>query len=292
LELLRPSSLEEATASLGNGARALVGGTELVPLVRDGLVQADTLVDVRDLIPRGVDGIDARRGQTEVSPLAGVVIGAATTLAELETDPQIPDALREACRLAASPQLRNMGSVGGNLLQATRCWYWRLKYPCYLHGGDLCHAKEGEHREHAIFGNERCASAHPSDVAAALVALGASMRTTSRELPVADLYRLPTDDDRDVTALEPGELILELDVPTPESSVYLKAMERQRFAFPIVGVAAARTADTTRIALAGVAPIPWLLASADALDEATPLPRTAYKVEIARALVRRALEAL
>jgi xanthine dehydrogenase YagS FAD-binding subunit len=277
LELLRPSSLEEATTSLGNGARALMGGTELVPLVRAGLIQADTLVDVGELIPRGIDGSR---------------IGAATTLAELEVDPQIPDALREACRLAASPQLRNMGSVGGNLLQATRCWYWRLKYPCYLHGGDVCHAKAGEHREHAIFGNERCASAHPSDVAAALIALGASLRTTSRELPVAELYRLPTDDDRDLTTLDSGELILELNVPTPDSSVYLKAMERQRFAFPIVGVAAARTGDTTRIVLAGVAPIPWLLASPEALDEATPLPRTGYKVDIARALVRRALEAL
>jgi xanthine dehydrogenase YagS FAD-binding subunit len=277
LELLRPSSLEEATASLGNGARALMGGTELVPLVRAGLIEADTLVDVGALIPRGIEGSR---------------IGAATTLAELEVDPQIPEALREACRLAASPQLRNMGSIGGNLLQATRCWYWRLKYPCYLHGGDVCHAKAGEHREHAIFGNERCASAHPSDVAAALVALGASMRTTSRELPVAELYRLPTDDDRDLTTLDSGELILELNVPTPDSSVYLKAMERQRFAFPIVGVAAARTGDTTRIALAGVAPTPWLLASPEALDEATPLPRTGYKVEIARALVRRALEAL
>jgi xanthine dehydrogenase YagS FAD-binding subunit len=277
LELLRPSSLEEATASLGNGARALMGGTELVPLVRAGLIEADTLVDVGALIPRGIEGSR---------------IGAATTLAELEVDPQIPEALREACRLAASPQLRNMGSVGGNLLQATRCWYWRLKYPCYLHGGDVCHAKAGEHREHAIFGNERCASAHPSDVAAALVALGASMRTTSRELPVAELYRLPTDDDRDLTTLDSGELILELNVPTPDSSVYLKAMERQLFAFPIVGVAAARTGGTTRIALAGVAPTPWLLASPEALDEATPLPRTGYKVEIARALVRRALEAL
>ena len=277
MELLRPSSLEEATASLGNGSRALVGGTELVPLVRAGLVEADQLVDVSELIPRGVDGSR---------------IGAATTLAELEVDPQIPEALREACRLAASPQLRNMGSVGGNLLQATRCWYWRLKYPCYLHGGDVCQAKAGEHREHAIFGNERCASAHPSDVAAAFVALGASMQTTGRELPVADLYRLPTDDNREVTTLQPGELILELNVPTPDSSVYLKAMERQRFAFPIVGVAAARTGETTRIALAGVAPTPWLLASPDALDEATPLPRTGYKVDIARALVRRALEAL
>ncbi|MDX6483107.1 MAG: xanthine dehydrogenase YagS FAD-binding subunit [Gaiellaceae bacterium] len=294
MELLRPSSLDEASASLGNGSRALAGGTELVPLLRDGLVQADTLVEIGPLLPRGVSVVP---GPVYTSPGAGAHkpmcrIGAATSLAELEVDPQIPDALREACRLAASPQLRNMGSVGGNLLQATRCWYWRLKYPCYLHGGDICHAKAGEHREHAIFGNERCASAHPSDVAAALVALNASMRTTSRELPVAELYRLPTDDDRDVTTLEPGELILELDVPATDSSVYLKAMERQRYAFPLVGVAAARTAGTTRIALAGVAPTPWLLASPDALDGATPLPRTAYKVDIARALVRRAVASL
>ena len=292
MELLRPSSLEEATAALGNGSRALVGGTELVPLMRDGLVRADTLVDVRDLIPRGIDGIEARRGQTEVSPLAGVVIGAGTTLAELELDPQIPEALREACRLAASPQLRNMGSIGGNLLQATRCWYWRLKYPCYLHGGDVCHAKAGEHREHAIFGNAQCASAHPSDIAAALVALDATLQTTKREVPIAELYRLPTKDDRDVTTLARDELILEIDIAPPDASTYLKAMDRRKWAFPIVGVAAARFGNEIRTALAGVAPIPWLLDSTAALENATPLPGTTYKVEIARALVRRALEAV
>jgi xanthine dehydrogenase YagS FAD-binding subunit len=277
VQLQQPSSLEEATRALGNGSRALAGGTDLVPLVRDGLVRVDTLVHVATVVPRGIDG-----GR----------IGAGTTLAELEVDPQIPDALREACRLAASPQLRNMGTIGGNLLQATRCWYWRLAYPCYLHGGERCHAREGEHREHAIFGNERCASAHPSDVAAALVALGATLRTTRRELSVAELYRLPTDDDRDVTTLAPDELILELDVPRPEASVYLKAMDRQRWAFPLVGVAAARTTSGARLALAGVAPIPLVLDSADALDAATPLPRNRYKVEIARALIRRALESV
>ena len=202
----------------------------------------------------------------------------------------MPEALREACRLAASPQLRNMGSVGGNLLQATRCWYWRLKFPCRLHGGDICHARRGQHREHAIFGNDFCASAHPSDLAAALIALRATMRTSRRELPVEELYRLPTEDDRDVTTLEPGELILELDVPRPDASVYLKAMDRQRWSFPLVGVAAARTGDERRLVLAGVAPIPWVLDSPEALDTATPLPGTAYKVEIAKALVRRALE--
>jgi xanthine dehydrogenase YagS FAD-binding subunit len=275
VELLRPSSADEATAALGNGSVALAGGTELVPLLRDGLVTADTLVHITAAVPRGVDG---------------TTIGAGTTLAELEADPQIPQALREACSLAASPQLRSMGTVGGNLLQATRCWYWRLGFDCWLHGGERCFAKDGAQREHAIFGNELCASAHPSDVGAALLALGTTVRTTRRELPVADLYRLPTADDRSTTTLAADELILELEVPAPEASTYLKAMDRRKWAFPIVGVAAARGDGGIRIGLAGVAPIPWRLDAAAALDGATPLPGTAYKVEIARALVRRALE--
>jgi xanthine dehydrogenase YagS FAD-binding subunit len=272
VELLRPSSLDSL-----DGGLFVHGGTEVVPLLRDGLLRADTLVDVRGVVPRGVDGNR---------------IGAGTTLAELEVDPQIPDALREACRLAASPQLRNMGSVGGNLLQATRCWYWRLQYPCRLHGGDRCHAREGEHREHAIFANDFCASAHPSDVAAALVALGARLRTNVRELPVAELYRVPDEDDRDVVTLQPGELLLELELPAVEASVYLKAMDRKRWSFPQVGVAAARVDGEVRLALAGVAPIPWLLTGPEALDAATPLPRTAWKLDVARALVRRALARL
>jgi xanthine dehydrogenase YagS FAD-binding subunit len=277
VELLRPSSADDAAAALGNGSVALAGGTELVPLLRDGLVRADTLVQLADAVPRGVDGTK---------------IGAGTTLAELEVDPQIPQALREACSLAASPQLRSMGTIGGNLLQATRCWYWRLGFDCWLHGGEKCFAKDGAHREHAIFGNELCASAHPSDIAAALLSLGAVLRTTQRELPVAELYRLPTADNRNVTTLDADELILELNVPAPEASTYLKAMDRRKWAFPLVGVAAARGAGGVRIALAGVAPIPWLLDGPAALDNATPLPGTGYKIEIARALVRRASEAL
>src|SRR6266511_2794806 len=223
LELVRPESAEAAAAALGNGAVALAGGTDLVPLLRDGIVRAERLVELRQAIPR---------------------------------------------------------------------WYWRLKFPCYLHGGDRCHAREGQHREHAIFANKPCASAHPSDPAAALLALGATLRTTRRELPIGELYRLPTDDDRRLTTLEPDELIVELDVPAPKASTYLKAMDRQKWAFPLVGVAAARFPDGTRLALAGVAPIPWALDSSEALDQATPLPGNAYKLEIARALVRRALEAV
>jgi xanthine dehydrogenase YagS FAD-binding subunit len=275
LELLRPDSVEAATSALGNGAVALAGGTEVVPLLREGILEPEVLVEISHVVPKGI-----REGW----------IGAGTTLAELEVDPQIPAALQEACSLAASPQLRAMGTIAGNLLQATRCWYWRLQLPCRLHGGDRCFAREGEHREHAIFANDFCASAHPSDPAAALLALAATIVTDRRRLPLTELYRLPTEADRSTTTLEPSELILELEYEAPLASTYLKAMDRRRYAFAIVGVAAARYEAGTRLALAGVAPTPWLLDGEEALERATPLPGTAYKVEIAKALVRRALE--
>jgi xanthine dehydrogenase YagS FAD-binding subunit len=274
MDLVRPATAAEATAALGNGSLALAGGTDLVPLLRDRLVAADTLVHLADAVPRGVDGTR---------------IGAGTTLAELEADLELPAALREACALAASPQLRAMGTIGGNLLQATRCWYWRLSFPCYLHGGDRCHARDGEHREHAILANARCASAHPSDPAAALLALDATVETTRGAHRLASLYRLPTDDDRALTTLAPDEVITSIRFEEPRASVYLKAMDRRRWSFPIVGVAAARYDDGVRIALAGAAPVPWLLGSPGDLDDATPLPGTAYKLELARVLVRRAL---
>ncbi len=274
MELLRPSSLEEVEAAPG---LLLAGGTDVVPIVKNHLIDIDTLVDIRGLVPRGIDGTK---------------IGAGTTLAELEVDAQIPQALREACASAASPQLRTMGTIGGNLRQATRCWYWRMGFPCYLHGGDRCFAMDGEHREHSIFSNDWTASAHPSDPAAALLALNATVRTSRRELPIAEIYRLPSQDNRDVVALDYDEVILDLDVPQPDASTYLKAADRQKWAFALVGVAAARFGSEVRLALCGVAPIPWALESAADLDSATPLPGNAYKVQIARALIDRALAAV
>jgi xanthine dehydrogenase YagS FAD-binding subunit len=274
VELLQPSSAEEAVAALADGSVAISGGADVVPLLYHRLLSPTNLVDVRDAVPRGVHGR---------------TIGAGTKLAELEIDPQIPDALRKACVQSASPQLRAMSTVAGNLLQATRCWYWRLEYPCYLHGGDRCHAREGEHREHAILGNDLCASAHPSDLAPVLIALGATLRTTHRELAAADLYRLPTADDPSTTTLAADELLLEIELPAAEASSYRKAMDRKAWSFPIVGVAGARVGGETRLALAGVAPIPWAISSVGDLDAATPLPGTAYKLQIARALAQRVL---
>jgi xanthine dehydrogenase YagS FAD-binding subunit len=275
LELLRPDSVEAAASALDNDSVALAGGTELVPLLRDGIVEARTLVHVGGVVPKGI-----REGW----------IGAGTTLGELESDPQIPAVLREACSLAASPQLRAMGTVAGNLLQATRCWYWRLKFPCRLHGGSRCFAREGLHGEHAILANDFCASAHPSDVAPALLALRTRLKTNRREIPLADLYRLPTADDISTTTLEDRELILELEYEPPLASTYLKAMDRRRYAFATVGVAAARYETETKLVLAGVAPVPWALADERELQLATPLPGNAYKLDIAKTLVRRALE--
>jgi xanthine dehydrogenase YagS FAD-binding subunit len=274
VKLRRASSvaaLEPASNSL-----LLAGGTEVVPLLRAGILEADELIDVRGVVPRGIDG---------------ATIGAGTTLTEIEVAAGVPDALREACRLAASPQLRNTGTLAGNLLQSTRCWYWRLNWPCRLHGGDACYARDGEHREHAVFANDFCASAHPSDPAAALLALDATLQTDRRTLPLGHLYRVPTADDRSTTTLDQGELLLSVELRAAERSVYLKAMERKRWAFPLVGVAAARVGGSTRVALAGMAPVPWLLDSRG-LEAATPLPGNAYKLEIATALVKRALARL
>ena len=182
MELARPESVADAVAALGNGAVALGGGTELVPLLNSRIVRADTLVELRKRRAEGHRRHDDRRRARRSA-----------------SSRSTRRSRRRCARRAASPRRRSCaptGTIGGNLLQATRCWYWRLKFPCRLHGGDRCHAREGEHREHAIFANDFCASAHPSDPAAALLALGATVRTDRRELPIAELYRLPTEDDR------------------------------------------------------------------------------------------------
>ena len=159
-------SLDEPTAKISNTC-LISGGTEVVPLLRDGLLEAETLVDLRGIVPRGVDGTR---------------IGAGTTLGELEVDPRFP---RRSARRAGWPRARSSGTWArsAGTCSRRRAAGTGASSPCRLHGGDVCHARRGEHREHAIFGNDFCASAHPSDPAAALIALRATMRTTGANFP-------------------------------------------------------------------------------------------------------------
>jgi xanthine dehydrogenase YagS FAD-binding subunit len=253
----------------------------------------------------------------------GLTIGALTTLAQLEEDPRVRancPALAEAASLAATPQLRNMATIGGNLLQRPRCWYYRNpRISCWLKGGENCPARPGENQLHALFDVSPCVAVHPSDPATALVALDASVRLRGaqgdRELPLAEFFAPPTDDRRTENVVRGDELIVSLHIPmTPGTrSTYLKAMDRKVWAFALVGVAAVGRMDgnrieDTRIVLGGVAPVPWRAEAAErvlngvdvsddliaraaevALDVASPLAHNGYKIPLAKALVRRAL---
>jgi xanthine dehydrogenase YagS FAD-binding subunit len=216
-----------------------------------------------------------------------------------------------------------MATLGGNLLQRPRCWYFRsTHFNCWLKGGDECHAREGENQLHAVLGDSRCVAVHPSDPPAALLALDAEVALSngrdSRWLPLADFFTLPHDDHRLENVLEPGELITAVRLPTTDGwrSTYAKAMNRKVWAFALVGVAAAaQVADDrvsrARLVLSGVAPIPWRAHAAErelergylddaaieraadaALEDAQPLHKNGYKIPLARGLICQALRTL
>src|SRR3954447_336504 len=258
----RPASVEEALELLTrDGAAVLAGGTDFAGQIDRGIRSPSLLVDLQDA---GLAGITAD-GE-------GVRIGATTTLSELaDSDLLAPyAAVATAAGLAASPLLRNQGTVGGNLCQHTRCWYYRgEEWTCWLGGGDTCYAQIGDHRKHNLEEGD-CISAHPSDLAPALAVCGAAVVVRSgdgeRELPLLDLYRRPTDDNRSLVTLAVGEIAVAVRLPAPpEVSIYLRTGERQAFSFPLVSVAAARTGDTIKLAAAGVANIPRSLDQADPL---------------------------
>lgn len=307
-----PQRIEEAFALLGSNSRALAGGTDLLTLMKADLAAPERLVNVKGLLPKGI--------ATEAD---GLTLGALTTLAEIEENSEVRSryvALAQAAAVAASPQLRNMATLGGNLLQRPRCWYFRNPdLQCWLKGGDRCPARDGENRHHAIFGPGPCHAVHPSDLAPALLALEAKVRLRGpggeKTLPLESLFALPGESRRNETVLGDDELIVSLHLPAPEGtrSVYLKAMDRASFAFALVGVAAAlrfsgRRVVHARIVLCGVAPIPWRAPAAEraliggdlseaaleraasaALEDAVPLAKNAYKLPLARALLKRAL---
>ena len=313
-----PPTLEEAISRLGRHARPLAGGTDLLTLMKADLYAPERLVAVRPLLPRGI-----------TTAADGTVIGAATVLREVAASDVIARryaALAQAAETAASLQLRNMATLGGNLLQRPRCWYFRNRHiPCWLKGGADCPAREGENRQHAVFGGTRCVAVHPSDLAPALLAFDAVLSVAGplgqRTMTLDELYRLPEDTRRSETTLGENELIVAIRLPLQDEatrSIYLKAMDRAAFSFALAGVAAVvRLADDNRriararLVLSGVAPIPWraqaaeaILAGAElkpalfsiaadaALQGAMPLRHNGWKIPLLRSLIVRALERL
>jgi xanthine dehydrogenase YagS FAD-binding subunit len=285
----RPGGLAEAIELLAAGdSLALAGGTDVVPLVRRGKRDPAALVDIRPLLPSGIEA----EGD-------GLRIGAGTTLAEIERDPRIARgyaALHQAAAAAAAPQLRNVGTVGGNLAQAVRCWYYRHPdLTCWLNGGDTCYAQIGDHRKHGLEAGD-CISVAPSDLSAPLAALGARVTLLGpageREIALLDMYARPDDDHRTALRLEPGELILSLRLPEPpDASHYERAGERAAWSFALVAVAAVRRGSEQRLVAIGVANDPRELDPADPLRGLDGLEQTGWKRRLLAALSARALAA-
>jgi xanthine dehydrogenase YagS FAD-binding subunit len=285
----RPASLDEALELLAHpGAAVLAGGTDLAGQVDRGLTAPSLYVDLQGA---GLGGIRARQG--------GLEIGATTTLAEVASAELLEPyaAVATAAGLAASPLLRNQGTVGGNLCQHTRCWYYRgAEWHCWLGGGDTCFAQIGDHRKHGLEPGD-CISAHPSDLAPALAANGATVIVRSggseREVPLPELYRRPTADDRSLVALAADELVTAVRLPgPPDASVYLRSGERRAFSFPLVSVAAARRGATVSLVAAGIANVPRALDPADPLAGLPGSPQSAWKRTILATLVERTLQAV
>ncbi|MBA2694096.1 MAG: xanthine dehydrogenase family protein subunit M [Rubrobacter sp.] len=297
----------------------LAGGTNIVDLMKLGVMSPDMLVDVRRLTPDDVE-------ETEDG---GVRIGAAVTNSDLAAERTIRSrypAISEALLSGASAQLRNMATTGGNLLQRTRCVYFQdTTTPCNKREpGSGCSAIEGHNKNHAILGaSEHCVATHPSDMAVAMTALDAFVVTHGpdgeRRIPIEELHRLPGSEPERDTILEHGELITAVELPPTaffSNSKYRKVRERASYAFALVSVAAAMDVEDgvirdVRIALGGVAHKPWRATKAEEalrgepvseanfraaaeieLEDAEPLSGNAYKIPLARNVIVRTLSDL
>jgi xanthine dehydrogenase YagS FAD-binding subunit len=314
----RTSSIKEAAAAAAQPeARILAGGTDLLGCLRDGVFQADRLVSINAI--KDLQGIRPRPG-------GGLRIGALTTLTEIAANRQILDSypvLAQAAAAVGSPQLRNQGTLGGNLCQRPRCWYFRGDFHCLRKGGDQCFAAAGQNQLHCIFGGYECFMVHPSDTAPALVALDAKVTVTgrrgTRQIPLASFFVLPKTSLVKENVLEPGDVLTEvlLDAPQPGArSMYRKARERASFDFALAGAAivlsmAEGKVKTARVVLSGVAPVPWRSPEAEqalvgkpldaataeaaataAVKPAVPLRENAYKVPLVRGILEETLMAL
>jgi len=313
--IIAPAGLAEASKLLAHrGNLALAGGVDVLDLLKQEIIEPQRLINLKTL--KGLDRID--------SDESGMRIGALVKLKQLTTERVILtnySALADAAREAATPQIRNLATVGGNLLQRPRCWYFRNPdVDCLKKGGLRCYAKDGLHRYHSIVGGGPSYIVHPSNLAVALVALSASAKLVGasgeRTVELEQFFVLPNKDPLRENVLEPGEVMTEIRLPAPERatrSVYIEAREKQSFDWPLVSVAAVIATENgivrdARIVMGAVAPIPWRSkegeralmgmhlneetaadAAEAALRQATPLPQNRYKVPIAKALVRRAV---
>ena len=315
---VRPSSLREALEhGASDGAVLHAGGTDVLGCLRDGVYSTQKVVAIGQL--------DELRG-VETTRDGGLRIGALTTLAEIAAHPVIGEryaALAQGAAAAASPQLRNQGTIGGNLCQRPRCWYFRGEFHCLRKGGEKCFAVAGENQYHCIFGGDRCYIVHPSDTAPTLVALGASFRLVSRRgdrtVPAESFFVPPADDVRRETVIEPGELLSEVLLPPPGanlSSTYRKVRARGAWDFALAGLAAVLEVtdgrvSNARLVLSGVAPIPWRVTDAEraltgsslnsetisrvaaaCVANARPMLYNGYKVDLVRGVVQETLGAL
>lgn len=314
---VRPDTLAQAvTQASASGARVLAGGTDLLGCLRDRVQEVKTVVSLTR-VPE-LRGIATTSG--------GVRIGALTTIAEVSRDAVINQkypALARAAASVGSPQLRNQGTIGGNVCQRPRCWYFRGDFHCVRKGGETCYALQGENQYHCVFGGSSCVMVHPSDTATALVALGARATIAgprgTRDVPIESFFVLPEQDATKENVLEPGEILTSVLIPAPPAdfaSTFRKVRARGAWDFALASVAVALSFKEARIAssrvvLGAAAPMPWravdaekalagnrldsktiALAAAAAVKGAQPLEHNAYKVAMFRGLLQDVLEGL
>jgi xanthine dehydrogenase YagS FAD-binding subunit len=314
-EWTNAGTVGQAVAHLGQGATLKAGGVDLMDLLKERLVRPSRLVNLRTV--RGMDAIhdDAEKGLT---------LGPLVTLARLAAEPAIQRryrALADAAGHAATPQIRNVATVGGNLLQRPRCWYFRnAAFHCKKKGGPVCFAQDGENAYHAISGNGLCAIVHPSSAAVALLALGATLDLTGaggsvRQVPLEQFFVAPETDLLRENQLKQGEVITALRVPAPArgaASAYAKQGEKESFDWPLAEVAVMvergplGRCTQARVVLGAFAPVPHRSVAAEralmgqmidersaaaaaraALQGVTPLAQNAYKVPMFETVIQR-----
>lgn len=302
---LQASSAEQAASEAANGAAwVMAGGTDLLGTLKDEIFPdyPETVIDLKTI--EGMDGISEDDDAIRIGALAKLADVAENELVQTHCS-----ALAQAAGRVASPTIRHMGTLGGNVCQMHRCWYFRVpddRFHCKRKGGDTCPARIGDNRYHSIFGDDNgCFASSSHDTAPALVALGATVVTTNREVPAEEFFAA---NGYRSNVLEDGEVVTEFVVPKTAKSAFQKFALRKSIDFPVVNCAVAQNdAGETRVVLGGVYPAPWRSTEAEAevaggitpesaeaageaaVSVAKPLGKNAYKVDIARTLVKRTL---